>query len=123
MLAPLLVLAALTGAWELYVEVGGIDELVLPAPHTVAQALYDDRGLLWSNFGITAQEVGLGVLLALAAVVIAGQILGRLVRLVGQPPVIGEVLAGILLGPSLLGAWMLWRSRSRDMRVNPVAVG
>jgi K+:H+ antiporter len=43
------------------------------------------------------------VLLALAAVVTAGQVLGRFFRLVGQPPVIGEVLAGILLGPSLLG--------------------
>ncbi len=43
------------------------------------------------------------VLLALAAVVALGQLLGRLFRLVGQPPVIGEVLAGILLGPSLLG--------------------
>jgi Kef-type K+ transport system membrane component KefB len=43
------------------------------------------------------------VLLALAAVVALGQLFGRLFRLVGQPPVIGEVLAGILLGPSLLG--------------------
>jgi len=43
------------------------------------------------------------VLLALAAVVAAGQLLGRLFRLLGQPPVIGEVFAGILLGPSLLG--------------------
>jgi Kef-type K+ transport system membrane component KefB len=43
------------------------------------------------------------VLLALAAVVAAGQLLGRLFRYLGQPPVIGEVLAGILLGPSLLG--------------------
>ncbi|MCI0357270.1 MAG: cation:proton antiporter [Planctomycetaceae bacterium] len=43
------------------------------------------------------------VLLALAAVVAAGQLLGRLFRWLGQPPVIGEVLAGILLGPSLLG--------------------
>jgi Kef-type K+ transport system membrane component KefB len=41
------------------------------------------------------------VLLALAAVVIAGQLLGALLRIVGQPPVIGEVVAGILLGPSL----------------------
>lgn len=30
---------------------------------------------------------------------------GRAVRLLGQPPVIGEILAGILLGPSLLG-WL-----------------
>jgi Kef-type K+ transport system membrane component KefB len=43
------------------------------------------------------------VLLALAAVVIVGQVLGRLFRYVGQPPVIGEVVGGILLGPSLLG--------------------
>lgn len=43
------------------------------------------------------------VLLALAAVLLAGAVLGRLCRLIGQPPVIGEVVAGILLGPSLLG--------------------
>lgn len=43
------------------------------------------------------------VLLALAAVIVVGQLLGRLLRLLGQPPVIGEVIAGILLGPSLIG--------------------
>jgi Kef-type K+ transport system membrane component KefB len=46
------------------------------------------------------------VLVTLIAVVALGQVLGRLFRYVGQPPVIGEVIAGILLGPSLLGrAW------------------
>lgn len=44
------------------------------------------------------------LLLALAAVVITGRILGRVFRLIGQPPVIGEVVAGIMLGPSLLGS-------------------
>jgi Kef-type K+ transport system membrane component KefB len=44
------------------------------------------------------------LLLALAAVVITGRVLGSLFRFIGQPPVIGEVVAGILLGPSLLGA-------------------
>ncbi len=43
------------------------------------------------------------VIAALAAVVAVGQVLGRALRLVGQPPVIGEVIGGILLGPSLLG--------------------
>ncbi len=43
------------------------------------------------------------VLLALATVVIASHVVGRLVARFGQPPVVGEVLAGILLGPSLLG--------------------
>jgi Kef-type K+ transport system membrane component KefB len=44
------------------------------------------------------------VLLALAAVILTGQILARVLARFGQPPVIGEVLAGILLGPSILGA-------------------
>src|SRR5579864_8753126 len=43
------------------------------------------------------------VLLALAVVVITGRLLGKALGTIGQPPVIGEVLAGILLGPSLLG--------------------
>jgi Kef-type K+ transport system membrane component KefB len=44
------------------------------------------------------------LLLALAAVVFTGRLLGTLFRFIGQPPVIGEVVAGILLGPSFLGA-------------------
>jgi Kef-type K+ transport system membrane component KefB len=43
------------------------------------------------------------VLLALAAVIALGRILGFMFRYIGQPPVIGEVVAGIMLGPSLLG--------------------
>lgn len=52
----------------------------------------------------SASETLLHVLLALAAVVAVGAILGRLFRYIGQPPVIGEVVGGILLGPSFLGA-------------------
>jgi hypothetical protein len=43
------------------------------------------------------------VLGALAAVLVTGRLLGRLFRFIRQPPVIGEVVAGILLGPSFLG--------------------
>jgi Kef-type K+ transport system membrane component KefB len=43
------------------------------------------------------------LLLALAAVIVIGRALGSLLQSVGQPPVIGEVLGGIALGPSLLG--------------------
>ena len=43
------------------------------------------------------------LLLALAAVVAVGRLLGRLFTEIGQPPIIGEVLGGILLGPSFLG--------------------
>ena len=64
--APAL-LAILIGLWELYVDLGGADPLILPAPHAVARALYDNRSLLWSNFLVTAQEVLLGIVVAALA--------------------------------------------------------
>lgn len=45
----------------------------------------------------------LHVLLALALIIVAARLLGAVFKHFGQPPVIGEVIAGILLGPSLLG--------------------
>jgi Kef-type K+ transport system membrane component KefB len=43
------------------------------------------------------------VLLALTVIIVTARVLGALFALAKQPAVIGEVLAGILLGPSLLG--------------------
>ncbi len=43
------------------------------------------------------------LLIALAAVIVVGRMLAWLFAYLAQPPVIGEVLAGICLGPSLLG--------------------
>lgn len=66
-LLPATLLAlALLGAWELYVDTSGVDQLVLPAPHSMFAQLWDNAGLLWSNFQVTAQEVVLGLALALA---------------------------------------------------------
>jgi Kef-type K+ transport system membrane component KefB len=42
-------------------------------------------------------------LLALAVVVVTARVVGGLFGLMGQPAVVGEVLGGIMLGPSLLG--------------------
>lgn len=50
------------------------------------------------------------LLLQIVVVLIAARGLGMLVRRFGQPAVIGEIVAGLLLGPSLLGA--LWPSAS-----------
>ncbi|MGE0301021.1 MAG: cation:proton antiporter, partial [Pseudonocardia sp.] len=44
------------------------------------------------------------VLLDVAIVVAAARIMGQLFRRIGQPAVIGEIVAGIALGPTLLGA-------------------
>jgi len=59
------------------------------------------------------------VLITLVAVVVVGQVFGRLFRLMGQPPVIGEVIAGIALGPSLLGR--IWPEASQFLM--PAEVG
>jgi len=43
------------------------------------------------------------LLLQIIVIVAAARLLGALFHKIGQPPVIGEMVAGILLGPSLLG--------------------
>jgi Kef-type K+ transport system membrane component KefB len=48
-------------------------------------------------------DILLHVLLVLVVVILASRALGALFRYFHQPPVIGEVIAGIMLGPSLLG--------------------
>jgi Kef-type K+ transport system membrane component KefB/nucleotide-binding universal stress UspA family protein len=45
-------------------------------------------------------------LLQIIALLVCGRLLGELMQRVGQPPVMGQLIAGILLGPSALGA--LW---------------
>ena len=63
---PAALLVVLLGTWEVYVDSGGANPLILPAPHAIAQSLYDDRALLWSNFRVTAGEVLLGIAVASA---------------------------------------------------------
>ena len=43
------------------------------------------------------------VLIALVAIILVSRGLGSVFRRLGQPPVMGEIIGGILLGPSLLG--------------------
>ncbi|HET7342869.1 MAG TPA: cation:proton antiporter [Methylomirabilota bacterium] len=42
--------------------------------------------------------------LQIAVLLLAGRLLGEAAQRVGQPPVMGQLVAGILLGPSILGA-------------------
>src|SRR5690606_33746183 len=43
------------------------------------------------------------LLLQIIAIILAARVVGGFFRKIGQPSVIGEMIAGILLGPSLLG--------------------
>jgi ABC-type nitrate/sulfonate/bicarbonate transport system permease component len=63
---PLVLVLMLLGAWELYAEVSGVQPELLPAPHEVASAIWHGGAVLWRNFAVTAEEVVLGVGLALA---------------------------------------------------------
>src|SRR5262249_52720629 len=72
------------------------DRLAAPAP-TQGQPLFTGGGA-----HVKVDEM-LHVLLALVAIIVLARGLGALFRRFHQPPVIGEIIAGIMLGPSLLG--------------------
>lgn len=90
----LLLLGAAVGAFALAGAWGG----GLEAPPRVPGA----RAFGAAASGATS-HVLLHVLLLLALVMILARLLGAALRALGQPAVIGEVLAGIVLGPSILG--------------------
>ena len=41
-------------------------------------------------------------------IIILTKLCGKLLALIKQPPVIGEIIAGVLVGPSVLGQWHFW---------------
>jgi Kef-type K+ transport system membrane component KefB len=57
------------------------------------------------------------LLLQVAAIVVTARLVGLLFRLIGQPQVVGEMVAGILLGPSFLG----WVAPSLSTALFPAA--
>jgi putative hydroxymethylpyrimidine transport system permease protein len=105
--AVLLVLALL-GGWELYADLGGIDQFLLPAPSDVAASLWTDRGLLWDNFTVTAGEVLLGIAVALVAgVLLAVAIhLSRTLRRATYPLLVASQTIPIVIVAPLLVAWL-----------------
>ncbi len=53
--------------------------------------------------GLKSGSVVAFVLLDIVLIIVAARLCGALARKVGQPAVVGEIVAGVLLGPSLLG--------------------
>jgi Kef-type K+ transport system membrane component KefB len=52
---------------------------------------------------LTSSQVLAFVLFGVALILVVARVMGSLAKKVGQPAVVGEILAGILLGPTLLG--------------------
>ncbi|MDX6283674.1 MAG: hypothetical protein QOH03_4745 [Kribbellaceae bacterium] len=44
------------------------------------------------------------LLIAVAVVCALATVFGRLAKMIGQPPVVGEIIAGLVLGPSVIGS-------------------
>lgn len=72
-LLPVLLLAALIGAWQLAASTGlmadalGLEDFLVPSPAEIAEALWESRSLLAENAWVTLQEIVLGLGCALLA--------------------------------------------------------
>jgi Kef-type K+ transport system membrane component KefB len=66
---------------------------------------------VWDQWLHSLQHPLALLLLQILVIVLAARLLGRLARFVKQPAVVGEIIAGICLGPSLLG-W-IWPGSSQ----------
>lgn len=102
---------AMAGLWLITRMGQGLQAPVAPGPaHAATQAKHGPLG---------------AVLLAIATIVVAARSVGSLFeRFLKQPPVMGEIAAGILLGPSALGAiapdayaWLLPTEAAPHLRI------
>ena len=106
-MAAALVIILLLGGWEAYARLGSIDDFILPAPDQVASSLFHDRGLLWDNLLVTAQEVVLGLALALTAGALLALALHSFapLRRAIYPLLVGTQAIPIVTIAPLLAAW------------------
>lgn len=101
-------LVAVLGIWELYIDLGAVSSLILPAPHAIASALYDDRSLLWSNFLVTASEVLLGIAAAAVAALVLATVMHFFasVRRAAYPLLIASQTIPIPMLAPILVLWL-----------------
>ncbi|MEI7890251.1 MAG: ABC transporter permease [Actinomycetes bacterium] len=108
MIRGLLVIAALLGLWEIYCALSGVDQLVLPSPADVGQALWRDREMLWSALLVTGYEliVGLGLALLVATIAAIAIHMSRSLRNSVYPLLIASQTVPIPVIASLLVVWL-----------------
>jgi NitT/TauT family transport system permease protein/putative hydroxymethylpyrimidine transport system permease protein len=102
----LALVVVLLGGWEAVVRTGLVDQLILPAPTSIASALVDDAGLLAPDLWTTAVEsvAGLAAGLAAGALVAVAMHLWAPVRRAVYPLLIGSqaVPIPVLAAPLVL---------------------
>jgi len=67
---PLLLLAGAVGLWEVVVRAANVPDYLFPAPTSIASSLHGDAGLLAHATLVTAREIVLGYLVAVAAALV-----------------------------------------------------
>ncbi len=106
-LAPLMLLAVLTGAWEAFARLGGVENYLLPAPSEIATALVEDRELLLPDAWVTAKEVLLGFAIALVVGVAVAIVLhlSPLLRRAVYPLVVASQAVPVMVIAPILVIW------------------
>ncbi|VWX57634.1 Na(+)/H(+) antiporter NhaS4 [Burkholderiales bacterium 8X] len=62
-----------------------------------------DRQRFRARISMPVSQLSVYFFLQVAVIITASQLVGRLAQRLGQPQVVGEMIAGVLLGPSLFG--------------------
>lgn len=101
------ILTVLVLGWQAYANWGSIDSLILPAPTEIAEALWNDRALLWDDTLVTASEMVLGLAVALIAGLLFALLMhrSRAVRDAGGPLLVASQAIPIPVIAPLLVFW------------------
>lgn len=106
-LPPLAIIAAFFAAWELYVELSGINAVTLPAPSRVAEAGWRARQALWENGLVTMQETVIGLLVSVAFAILLALLIDGFqpLRRALYPLLVGSQTIPIVVIAPLLLIW------------------
>ncbi|MDQ7035107.1 MAG: cation:proton antiporter [Anaerolineae bacterium] len=90
----------------------------MPQPDTLFLITHQEN----SGYNVEENPI-VAFFLALAVIILAARVFGSIARRLGQPRVLGELIAGIVLGPTLLNMphWMLFEFIRLDEMVKPLA--
>lgn len=105
---PLVVVAVMVAAWEVWVRLADVETSVFPAPSHVALALVDHAGTLTRHAGTTLAETGIGLVVGVAigclvAVAIASSSIAR--RALEPLLVVVQTVPPLVLAPVLVLAF------------------
>jgi ABC-type nitrate/sulfonate/bicarbonate transport system permease component len=106
-LPPLAVLIGLVAAWELYVELSGINPVTLPAPSRVVENGFAVRDLLVDNAIVTLKEALAGIAVSIALGVIFALLIDAVepARRALYPLLVGSQTIPIIVIAPLLVLW------------------